>query len=135
MANVGQRRILWHGTTKQRAEAILREGPDPDFLEPGGFENAGGFSTAPPRGPYPSGDPRIAAAGKAALFPNEGGPAILEMEVPEDIIELAIDQITEVRFQPGYGLQELRTAWATIAKRILQQCLRNLHCKKRPRLG
>ncbi len=119
MAAAGQGRVLWHGTTRRRAEAILRDGPDPGFLEPDGLLIAGGFSTAPPHGPYDSGDPRVAASSKAALFPDEGGSAILEIEVPEEIVVLAIDMSTEIRFQPGIGLEELCAAWPTIPKRIL----------------
>jgi hypothetical protein len=119
MTTAGKGRTLWHGTTRRRAEAILRDSPDPDFLEPGGFDPAGGFSTASPLGPYDFGDPRVVAAGKAALFPEEGDPAILEIEVPEEIVALAVDLGTEIRFQQGYGLEELCDAWATLPKRIL----------------
>jgi hypothetical protein len=89
----------------------MREGPDPNYLEPGSLERTGGFSTAPPHGPYPYGDPRDFASGKAALFPNEGGPAILEIEVPEEIIALAVNEVAEIRFEPRLGLEELRVAW------------------------
>ena len=34
-----------HGTTRRRAESILNAGPDPNFLEPGGLDRAGGLST------------------------------------------------------------------------------------------
>src|SRR5947209_6422979 len=115
MATAGHARTLWHGTTRYRAEAILRGGPDADFLEPGSFDKAGGFSTAPPHGPYQYGDPRDIAAGKAALFPDEGGPAVLEIEVAEEIVALAINEVTEIRFEPGYGLEELRAAWPELA--------------------
>jgi hypothetical protein len=111
---------LWHGPTRRRAESILRSGPDAGFVEPGALDQAGGFSTAPPHGPYQFGDPRDFAKGKAALFPDEGGPAILEMEVAEEIIALAINEVTEIRFQPGSGLEELCVAWASIPKRILK---------------
>lgn len=119
MTTSGRGRVLWHGTTRKRAEAILRNGPDPDFLEPGGFEKAGGFSTAPPHGPYSSSNPRSVADAKSALFPDEGGPAILELEIPEEFIALAIDVVEEVRFELGFGLQELRDAWASVPKGIL----------------
>jgi hypothetical protein len=115
----GQGRTLWHGTTRRRAEAILRDGPDANFLEPGGPDRAGGFSTAPPQGPYQFGDPRNVATGKAALFPDEGGPAILEVIVPEAIIALAMNEVSEIRFAPAFGLDELCAAWPTLAKRIL----------------
>jgi hypothetical protein len=112
-------RILWHGTTRKRAEAILRSGPDPQFREPFGSEPAEGFSTAPPRGPYLFGDPQEVARLKAKNFPDEGGPAILEMEVPEELVAKAINNVSEIRFWSGYGLEELCDAWTSIPKRIL----------------
>ena len=112
-------RILRHGTTRRRAESILANGPDPRFREPGGLDLAQGFSTAPPEGPFAVGTPEGYAAGKARNFPDEGGPAILEMEVPEEIVALAPDAGGEIRFAPGEGLEELRQAWHDIPKRIL----------------
>ena len=115
-----QGRILHHGTTRQRAEAILRDGPNPNFKEPGGFELAHGFSTAPPEGPFPVGSPEDYARKKAVNFPAEGGPAIVEIEVPEEIVQQASDTGGEIRFSLRNGLEELLTAWPTIPKRILQ---------------
>jgi hypothetical protein len=57
------------------------------------------------------------AARKALLFPNEGGPAILEIDVPESIVEKA-ELVGEVRFDPGFGLEELLTIWSLIPKRV-----------------
>jgi hypothetical protein len=119
MPTAGQSRVLWHGTTRRRAEAILRGGPDPNFLEPGTMVKAGGFSTAPTHGPYPLGDPRDYASKKAALFADEGGPAILEVEIPEEIVALAINEVVEIRFQPNLGLEELCQAWPELPKRVL----------------
>jgi hypothetical protein len=110
---------LRHGTTRQRAEAIRQHGPDAGFVEPGGLDRADGFSTCPAAGPYPVGSPSDYARGKARLFPNEGGPAVLEVEVPESIVRLGIDAGGEVRFQPGYGLEELLDAWPALPKRVL----------------
>src|SRR5437762_9106408 len=109
---------LRHGTTRQRAESIFQNGPDPNFREPGGLDKAEGFSTARLEGPFPYGSPEVVAAGKARLFPKEGGPAILEMDVPESIVRKA-DFAGEVRFHQGYGLEELLETWPTIAKRII----------------
>jgi len=109
---------LRHGTTRRRAEAILRDGPDPNYKEPGSSEPAEGFSTARIQGSYPYGSPDDVAAGKARLFPHEGGPAIVEIEVPESIVRKA-DLGGEVRFDPGFGIEELLTAWPSIPKRIL----------------
>jgi hypothetical protein len=119
MASAGQGVVLWHGTTRQRAEAILRGGPDVNFLEPGSFEKAGGFSTAPSHGPYPFGDPKEIALSKAALFAEEGGPAILEVDVPQEIVALAIYEVAEIRFEPRFGLEELCAVWSALRKRIL----------------
>jgi hypothetical protein len=89
-------------------------------VEPGSVEKAAGFSTAPNQGPYPYGDPRDYAARKAALYSDEGGPAIVEVEVPNEIVARAIDEVAEVRFEPGFGLAELREAWPGLLKRILE---------------
>jgi hypothetical protein len=112
-----QGRILWHGTTRRRAESILKNGPDPSFLEPGGLDKAGGFSMAFPKGPYPLGSPADVARRKDRLFPDEGGPVILEVEVPEAIVQKA-SLNGEVRFDPGYGLEELLAVWPSLTKRI-----------------
>jgi hypothetical protein len=109
---------LRHGTTKQRAEAILKEGPKPNFREPGGLDTAEGFSTARLTGPYPTGSPEKAATGKACLFPNEGGAVFLEIEVPEAIVRQA-DLVGEVRFEYGFGMEELLAAWPSLVKRII----------------
>lgn len=117
--------ILHHGTTRHRAEAILACGPDPDYAEPGGGLKAEGFSTSLEFGPLPLGTPQEYARGKAAGFPNEGGPAILVMDVPDNIIALAVDEVYfplsqgVVQFNEGAGLQELRAAWSTIPKHIV----------------
>lgn len=110
--------VLRHGTTRTRAEAVIRSGPDPNFKEPGDTVGAEGFSTARLQSSYPYGSPDSVAAAKARLFPNEGGPAIIEMEVPQSIVEKA-DLGGEVRFDPGYGLEELLAAWPSLKKRLL----------------
>lgn len=116
--------ILLHGTTRRRAEEIVRRGPDPDFIEPGGSARAEGFSTSLESGPFPLGTPRDYACRKAADFPNEGGPVILAIDVPDDLIDLAVDEVYfplgqgVVQFDEGAGLEELRDAWSTLAKRI-----------------
>jgi hypothetical protein len=110
--------LLHHGTTRQRAEAISRNGPDLHYREPGDLLEAEGFSTARLGLSCPFGDPEVVARGKARLFPDEGGPVILEIEVPEWIVQLA-DIGGEVRFEPGFGFEELIAAWPSLAKRIL----------------
>lgn len=115
--------ILHHGTTRRRAESILAHGPDPNFQEPGDDQRAEAFWTCLPSGPIPEGTPREYALSKAALFPEESGPAILELDVPHDLI-LLTDQVFYplpwgvVVFEEGRGLEELRAAWPTISKQI-----------------
>ena len=75
--------LLLHGTNRQRAESIVKNGPIARFREPNGT-TADGFSTSPAEGPYDFGSPEDNARGKAVNFPNEGGPAILAFELPTD---------------------------------------------------
>jgi hypothetical protein len=107
--------ILHHGTTVQRASAIEADGPDPNYREPGtgSLPAAEGFSTVIGDGrPCSTGTPELAAQNKYALFPNEGGPAILEVSVPEwimailyaDPIATGLARGGEIRFEPECGL-------------------------------
>ncbi len=64
---------------------------------------------------------------KARNFPGEGGPVILEVELPESIVdivrnhpELGLSAATgEIRFEPGAGLEELLQAWPNLTKRVI----------------
>ena len=122
--------ILHHGTTLQRARAIEANGPDPDYREPGTghLPPAEGFSTVIGDGrPCSTGTPEQAAHGKHALFPHEGGPAILEVRVPAWIMALLYaDPVAaglarggEIRFEPENGLNELRAEWPSLTKQVL----------------
>jgi hypothetical protein len=117
--------VLLHGTTRQRAQQIMTQGPDPDFVEPGGGPKAEGFSTCLEGGPFPLGTPAQYARYKAAGFPNEAGPAIVVIDVPDDIIALAVDEAYfplsqgVIQFDQGRGLEELRAVWSALSKRIL----------------
>jgi hypothetical protein len=108
---------LRHGTTRMRADHLLQQGPDPNRVV--GGDTAYGLSTAPAEGPYPLGAPEDYARGKARLFPQEGGPAILEIEVPQSIVARAVHPGGEVWFGPGFGLEELLAAWPRIVKRVV----------------
>jgi hypothetical protein len=115
--------ILLHGTTRHRAVRIAANGPDPDYVEAGGGPKAGGFSTCLEGGPFPLGTPAEYARRKAALFPNEGGLVTLAVDVPDDVIALAVDPYFRlsqgvVQFDPGAGLEELRAAWPNLWKEI-----------------
>ena len=73
------------------------------------------------------GHPEDYARLKAANFPTEGGPVILEIEVPARIVDVVLaDAIGnglarsgEVRFDPGVGLDDLLREWPNIPKRII----------------
>jgi hypothetical protein len=117
--------FVLHGTTRRRAEKIMANGPDPVFVEPGGKLPADGFSTCLEKGPFPLGTPEQYARGKSAAFPGEGGPAILKVAVPEDIIRLATDPVFfplsqgVVQFDQSAGLDELRAAWPSLEKEVV----------------
>jgi hypothetical protein len=107
--------ILLHGTTRLRAERIVAGGPDPKLCGPEGF------STYLEGGPFLFGTLEEYACGQAAAFPSEGGAAILAVDVPDDIIALAVNPwfpLSQglVQFDEGSGLEQLRAAWPTLWK-------------------
>lgn len=113
--------ILLHGTTRLRAERILRLGPDPRYREPGGRASNDGFSMAVEAGPFPFGTPADYARGKAAEFPAEGGPVILALDVPDEVVHAAAGEwfpLSQgvVQFDTGAGLEGLVAAWPDIVK-------------------
>src|SRR3954452_16799294 len=102
--------ILEHGTTRVRAEQILLHGANPRFQEPGGQAWDDGFSMNLEAGPFVFGTPEEYAQGKAREFPNEGGPVILAVDVPDDIVQRAVNAwfpLSQglVQFDPGAGLE------------------------------
>lgn len=123
--------ILHHGTTLRRARAIEANGPDPMFREFGSEQlpPAEGFSTVASDARHcATGTPELAARQKAALFPDEDGPAILEVIVPAwimaivyaDPIAAGLARSGEIRFDPESGLNELRSEWHKLTKRVIQ---------------
>jgi hypothetical protein len=114
--------ILLHGTTRQRAQRILAIGPDPDRFGPDGF------STYLESGPFLFGRPEEYACSQAAASPNEGGAAIVAVNVPDDIVALAVDEYFPlsqglIQFDEGCGLEELCAVWPTLWKEIrLVEC-------------
>lgn len=117
--------ILLHSTTQRRAKLIEKRGPDPDFVEPNGMDKAESFSANLVFGPFEAvGRPEDYACRKAARFPDDGGPAMLVVDVPDDVIALAVDESFPlsqgfVQFDKGAGLEELRAAWPTLQKRLM----------------
>src|SRR4051812_2539814 len=85
--------ILLHGTTRHRAERILENEPDLDFVEPGGRIPADEFSALLKDGPIDVvGSAEDYAIKKAKNFPGEGDPVVLQIDVPDAIIELTFDE-------------------------------------------
>jgi hypothetical protein len=122
--------ILHHGTTLLRARSIEANSPDPSFREPGSghLPPAKGFSTAIGDGRLcGTGTPQMATREKDLLFPDEGGPAILEVSVParimailySDPIAAGLARSGEIRFDPESGLNELRAEWHNLTKRVI----------------
>ncbi len=121
--------LLHHGTTRARAEAIRDKGPDANFREPHG-EPAGEFSTAPSDGPFDLGLPEDCARRKARLFPEEGGPALLVLELSEEQANQLVGTVgqdeegkachwgSEIWFGPSFGLEELVKFWPQISKQV-----------------
>lgn len=77
------------------------------------------------------GDTRVGGASKgqkAALFPDEGGSAILEVVVTawimaivySDPIAAGLARSGEIRFDADSGLNELRAERHKLAKRVIQ---------------
>jgi len=74
-------------------------------------------------GPFYFGKPADYARGKAKEFADEGGPVMLVVDVPDDIVQGAVNDwypLSQglVQFDPGAGLEELIAAWATLSKEI-----------------
>lgn len=121
--------ILFHGTTLWRARQIVRRGPDPDFIEPGAISPAENFSLCLPFGPFECTDrPEEYAWGKARTAAregrDEGGPAMLIVDIPDDVVALVVDEwfpLTQgfVQFDRGTGLDALRSSWPQLEMRII----------------
>ena len=122
--------ILHHGTTLHRAQRIIANGPDAFYIEPGSGgirPDPPGFSTARVDRPCALGTPEGYARGKALNFPGEGGPVIIEMEVPADLIAIleadphSLDSMAsgDTCFDDQVGIKELLAAWPVIPKRII----------------
>ncbi len=133
---------LLHGTTLARAESIIQHGPDVNFVEPGGVCNAENFSFTTEGNPSALGESVAYAINKAILFPNERGPAVVVVDVPDDVVRSAVlehlslykgiilyDEAADlnelvahcggfVQFDPGPSLNSLLSIWAVLVKEI-----------------
>lgn len=67
------------------------------------------------------GSPEDYARGKAKEFPDEGGPVILEVDVPDNVVHKAVSEwfpLSQglVQFDLGAGMEELLDIWSNVAK-------------------
>ena len=72
-------------------------------------------------GPFLFGTVEEYARGKSREFPDEGGPVILAVDVPVEIVLKAANDwfpLSQglVQFDHGCGLEELLQAWPTLVK-------------------
>lgn len=118
MSNPATTRTFLHGTTLERANAIIAHGPDPKYREPGDILPSCGFCVYDGEGPFPLGSPECYARSKAKNYPSEGGAVILELDIPVDIARLSTIPTGDYQFDVGHGITELLAAWLTIEKRI-----------------
>ncbi len=116
---------LVHGTTRERAERIIREGPNPRYHEPGGQTIPDGFSTYLQAGPFLYFPPEHYARGKAAQCPEEGSPVILIIEnVPDNVLDAANQdglfpiEFGVIQFDVDNGIEELLAVWSGLRKTI-----------------
>jgi hypothetical protein len=112
---------LEHGTTLKRAKSIEQNGPDPEFREPGGdAQKAEGISFAPVKGRHGLGSATEYALGKASLFPEEGGPAILKVRMPQSLANKSLEfaRPAEYFFDKDNGLPQLKVDWNTLEIKI-----------------
>jgi hypothetical protein len=105
-------------------------GPDANYREPHGT-TADGFSTTLANGPTDLGSSEDYAKRKAVNFPAEGGPAILAIELPDDLADAMIAGLgeliagkalnvgSEIRFEPGGGLEQLHAAWHNLTRTVI----------------
>lgn len=132
---------LLHGTTLARAESIVQRGPDIHFVEPGGTV-AENFSFTVEGHTSAVGDSLTYARGKAVAFPHERGPAVVSVDVPEEVVRIAAVEhlalfgdlivydeeadLSElvalcggvIQFDAGAALDALLSLWGSLVKEI-----------------
>lgn len=133
---------LLHGTTRDRAERILQYGPDVHFVEPEGMTTAGNISFTIEGMESVVGESVTYARGKAVAFPNERGPSVIAIDVPDEIVRMAaVEHLSlfgglivynegadlrdlaalcggVIQFDSGPALDHLLSQWSTYVKVI-----------------
>jgi hypothetical protein len=72
-------------------------------------------------GPFYFGTPEEYARGKAREFPDEGGPVILVLDVPDEVVQRCTTEWFTlgqglVQFDSGAGLDELTAVWSEVVR-------------------
>ena len=124
--------ILFHGTTFYRAKLIVQKGPDLAYRQ-GGSQSygSGDFSACLAHGPFKSvGCPEWYAWAKADTYKTEEGPALLIMDIPDELIALTTEsgwsdpKYGFVQFDQDAGIGQLRADWHIVRKRIIRLSIR-----------
>ena len=102
---------------------ILAMGPVQAFREPGGQKETE-FFLCTESGPFVVGTPEEYALSKEGQFPGEGGAVILALDVPDEVVQAAVNEFMPlehgpVDFEPGKGLEELLNCWPTISRHCI----------------
>lgn len=109
---------LLHGTTRRRAERISQVGPDLRFVEPGGAGIPAENITFVVEGHRAClGSAARYATDKSANFPGEGGPAIVAVDVPDELVMSAARELAEGIIGPlddAHLLDEVVGTWGGI---------------------
>jgi len=131
---------LLHGTTLRRAERIIRVGPDLRFVEPGAAGlPAENITFAVEGHPACLGSAARYAADKSSNFPGEGGPVVVAVDVPDELVMAAAKELAEgilgpvdeagllvavvgmwggILFEKGPAFAALMAAWPGLPKEI-----------------
>lgn len=101
----------------------MQQGPDPQFREPGAEIVDAEFSLSIEAGPFLFDRPDDYARAKSDDFPDEGGPVILAVDVPDIVVEKAVSDwfpLSQglVQFDHGNGMEELLDVWTELWKEI-----------------
>jgi hypothetical protein len=119
--------LSWNNQEESRGDLAIGTGCQLPRTQ---WSLADGFSLTPANGPFDVRHPHDYARLKAANFPNEGGPAVVMIELSDELADILIGPLgqvcagkalnvgAEVRFEPGGGLEELCAAWPTLQRFI-----------------
>ena len=108
-----------HGTTSNRAPSLIANGPDAAFRDAGDSFPAGGFSVATPHGSEVAGVGGTAQDYARATAAAYGGdPVVVSMRMPRSVYSKGAGDMTEMRFEPGSGLEDVQKAWRQMDKHV-----------------